>query len=103
MVIALAGHADQCESAGKTTRAIFRNNVLIDCFNTAYNANSNEAITIFPGAFSSIDIADNTFIDTHNYLGHVLKVNTASYSPNSSGFSESISFTGNRILGLTSF
>lgn len=103
MVIALAGHADQCESAGKTTRAIFRNNVLIDCFNTGYNANTNEAITIFPGAFSSIDIADNTFIDTHNYLGHVLKVNTASYSPNSSDFSESISFTGNRILGLTSF
>lgn len=103
MVIALCGHADQCDSTGKTTRAVFRDNVLIDCFNSGHNANSNVAVNIFPGAFTSIDIADNTFIDTQNRLGNILKVQSSAYSPNTSDFSDKISFTGNRVIGLAPF
>ena len=103
MVIALCGHADQCDATGKTTRAIFKNNILIDCFNSAHNASSNVAVNIFPGAFTSIDIADNTFIDTENRLGHILKVQSSTYSPNTSDFSDKISFTGNRVIGLAPF
>lgn len=103
MVIAFAGHADQCDSTGKTTRAVFDNNILVDCFNSAYNVNTNIAVTIFPGAFTSIDVTNNTFIDTHNYLGHIIKAESSTYSNNSSDFSDKITFTGNRIVGLTSF
>ncbi len=103
MIVALCGHADQCDSTSKNTRAVFSNNIAIDCFNTEYNTNKNVAVNIFPGAFKSVEITDNTFIDTKNYLGHVIKVQSSTYSNNSSDFSDRIVFTGNRIIGLTSF
>ena len=103
MVVALCGHADQCESSTKNTYAVFTNNVLVDCFNKAYNADSNVALQIFPGAFRQVDISGNIFADTNNYLGKFMDISSSTYSDNVSDYSSVIRFENNSVLGLTPY
>lgn len=90
------GHASNCVHSGKTTAVEFIGNTFVD---------DNVFAQLYPGAYDSVVIRDNTFICTSYNNTPVVAISStnSSYSPLNSSLLEVIEFENNKVIGFAPY